>query len=232
MGTAAKSNLLIRGMVAVSACAALLMVFSIEIARSAQPPPPPPAISPAVAVQKARQLERLGQLRPAEQLLRGALATLGGAANGPQAAGCLELLTTIYLESGRYDDARTAALRYSRLLDNGSGQEVAAGREGVNGAKRQQIAFALAEIALARDELPAAAEMLDRALALPAGLRETDPLWEARVYALKARLGERQKDAVAAGQAWTEVESRAEKVLDTPDRGAPSPRFRKPCSAF
>ncbi len=152
--------------------------------------------------------------------------SLGSGADGPLATGCLELLTTIYLESGRYDDARKTALRYGRLLENTPGRE-GGGRDGVNVAKRQQNDFVLAQIALARDELPAAAEMLDRALALPAGLRDSDPLWEAQVYALRAQIGQRQKDAAAATRAWTEVDTRAARCWTRRSAAARSPRCLK-----
>ena len=112
-------------------------------------------------------------------------------------------------------------------METSPGREGGTGRDGVNVAKRQQNDFVLAQIALARDELPAAAEMLDRALALSAGLRESDPLWEAQVYALKAQIGQRRKDAAGATQAWTEVASRAAKCWARRSAAARSPRCWK-----
>ncbi|HTU23928.1 MAG TPA: tetratricopeptide repeat protein, partial [Pirellulales bacterium] len=168
--------------------------------------------NPGVILQKARQLERLGQLRAAERLLRTSLNAKGVAADAPHLAGCLELLTTIYRESGRYDDARKTGLRYLRLLES-----MPAG-DPVMAVKRQEIAVTLAEIALSREDFAPALEMVRRALAVPGGLRQTDPLWESRAIALEARVEAQQGDSAAARQNWQQVESRLRAKLDAPDR--------------
>jgi CHAT domain-containing protein/tetratricopeptide (TPR) repeat protein len=181
-------------------------------ALAAQPAAAPASENPSLVVQKARQLQRVGQLRAAEKLLRATLNGKSALADSPQVAGCLELLAGIYRESGRYDDARKAGLRYLRLL------EATPSHDPVMVAKRQEIAVSLAEIALAREDFPQALEMVERALSLPAGVRQTDPLWESRVYAIKARIEQKRPDADAARRAWSEVESRIRAVLETPDR--------------
>ncbi len=146
-------------------------------------------------------------------MLRAGIGGPSAPADSPQIAGCLELLASIYRESGRYEEARKAAARCLVLL------EATPSHDPIMVAKRQELAVSLAEIALAREEYRQALEMVDRALALPAGVRQTDPLWESRVYALKARIEQKQNDLPAARQAWSEVESHVRAALEPSDRG-------------
>jgi CHAT domain-containing protein len=224
MGSEKNHVRLARSLIVLSIGTVFAIAFSGARAKAAQPATAPAAENPSLVLQKARQLQRVGQLRAAEKLLRASLNGKSALADSPQVAGCLELLATIYRESGRYDDARKAGLRYLRLL------EAMPSRDPVMVVKRQEIAVSLAEIALAREDFPQALEMIERALSLPAGVRQTDPLWESRVYALKARTAQKQSvqkqttqqhsDAGAARQAWSEVESRMRRLLEVPEGDA------------
>jgi CHAT domain-containing protein len=219
MGPVGKHTALSRWLIALTIGMMFALADPALRAVSAQPAgsaAPQAALAPMnanLALQKARRIQRTGQLRAAEQLLRAALAAPD--VDSPQTVGCLELLTRIYLESGRFDDARKAGLRYQQLLES------LPNRDPVMVVKRQEIAVALAEIALAREDYLQAANMVERALTLPAGLRETDPLWEARVYALRARIDQRRADLPGAQHAWAEVESRVRPVLEGLERGTP-----------
>ena len=173
-------------------------------------------IEPSQVVAKARRLERAGQLRAAEQLLRplrDSLTAKGVAADRPQLAGCLELLASIYRESGRYDEAQEAGLRYLAIL------EAMPRRDPVMAVKRQETGVLLAEIALAREDLRASVGNGQAGAAIPAGLRQSDPLWEPRAYALKARIEQRLGDAQATRQSWREVEAHVRAALEQAQSG-------------
>ena len=183
-----------------------------ERALAVQPTAAGASENPGVAVQKARQLQRVGQLRAAEKLLRASLGGKNAAPDSPQVAGSLELLTSIYRESGRYDEARRTGAAYLRLL------EAVPSRDPVVLAKRQDIAVSLAEIALAREDFPQALEMVERALSLPAGAARPTRCGNRATFALKARIEQKQGNGDGARQAWTEVEARLHAVLKAPER--------------
>ena len=114
---------------------------------------------------------------------------------------------------GAYDEARKTALRYLALL------EAMPRHDPVMVVKRQEIAVSLAEIALAARIIRRLWIWSNGHSTLPAGVRQTDPLWESRVYTLQARIEQKLKDGQAARRAWSDVESRVRALLEPSDRG-------------
>ncbi len=100
---------------------------------------------------------------------------------GPHAVGALQLMARIDFESGRYHEAVVFARRYEQFLarlGNTNAETI---------AQRQAILVLEAESRLALGNQSEAEKLFDEAIALPGGLREADPLWQARVALVRAK---------------------------------------------
>ena len=90
----------------------------------------------------------------------------------------LEVLTSIYKQSGRYEELG-AGTRYQQLLEK---------IPNADPSKRQDMALMLAEILAGLEKYPEAIAHVDEALKIADGWRTTDPLWEPHAYALRAQI--------------------------------------------
>ena len=156
--------------------------------------------NPSLVMRKARQLERVGQLRAAEQLLRASLGGTSARADSPQIAGCLELLASIYRESGALRRGPQDRSALSVLL------EAMPCHDPVMVVKRQEIAVSLAQNCAGARGLsagsgygPTGAERFRPACDRP------NRCWESRVYTLQARIEQKLKDGQAARRAWSDA---------------------------
>ena len=117
-----------------------------------------------------------GDIRAAEQI---AESELKQDSDQSHVAGSLELLTSIYKQSGRFEDALATGTRYQQLLEK---------IPNADASKRQDIHLMLAEVLAGLGKYPRAIAHVDDGLKVAGGWRATDPLWEAHAFALRAQI--------------------------------------------
>jgi CHAT domain-containing protein/tetratricopeptide (TPR) repeat protein len=179
----------------------------------AEPDALPAELGPRGVLSSARKLQREGQYRSAEKILKAGLAQTVARLDPTQSAGYFELLATIYYESGRYDAALKTGHRCQQALEQVSDPD-----PGLV-IKRQEIAVTLANVHLSLDQPREAMQMLSQALSLPGGARK-DSLWQARIQAMQARTAQEMGDIKTAESLWRLVESQARDVLAQTSQGA------------
>lgn len=191
----------------------------------AAPDTSPLGKTPQTILLVARQLHRSGQSRAAQQLLQAGMADRAQSWDQAQLAGALDLLTQIHRDCEHYAEALQAALRYQQLLD-----QVAASDSALV-AKRQEICLLLADIYQALGRQKQAREQLQRAWDMSGGARRTDPLWEARVRALEARVAAASGDPAGRQESqalWNDMEGQTRRVLRDIDAGSLRSDFQAP----
>ena len=109
-------------------------------------------------VPKSRHLQHDGDLRLAESL---ALYDVEHHQDQAQLAGGLQVLGSIYKQSGRYDQALATANRYEQVL---------AGVPNADASARQDCQLLLAEILANLEKYPEAISHVDQALKVPRGM--------------------------------------------------------------
>ena len=164
----------------------------------------------AALLPKARQLQQDGDLRTAQQVAR---FDLKHHTDQAQLAGCLEVLTSIDKQSGRYEEALATGTRYRQLLEK---------IPNADASKRQDIALMLAEILASLERYPQAITHVDDALAVADGWRTSDVLWEPHAHALRAQIERAAGEIDAADADWRKVELRMRSILDRISQTGPN----------
>ncbi len=164
----------------------------------------------AALLAKARHLQHDGDIRAAEEI---ASSELKHDSDQSHVAGSLELLTLIYKQSGRYEDALVAERGYQQLLEK---------IPNADASKRQDMHLLLAEVLTGLGKYPQAIAHVDDGLKIAGGWRTTDPLWEPHAFALRAQIERAAGEIEAAERDWREVASRMRSVLDQIGRTGPN----------
>ncbi len=180
---------------------------------------PVDAVVADVALRRSRRLCELGQYLAAETALREFAGSQLTAADSqpvadPHLAGALQLCARIDFESGRFEQALSAARRYDQYLQqlHDSKPEVV--------SRRQSTLVLEAESLLALGRQRESEQLFQQALDLPGGLHNTDALWEARVAMVRARASDTHQDKSTSDQFWRQVEATARPVVaHTPSNG-------------
>ena len=159
---------------------------------------------------KSRQLLHDGDLQAAERV---AQFDLKYHSNVSQLAGSLEALTSIYKQSGRYEEALATGARYQHVLET---------IPNADPSKRQDMALMLAEVLAGAGKYPQAVARVDDALKIGEGWRKTDPLWESHAYAVRAQIERAAGQLDAASADWREVETRTRRILDQVTQTGPN----------
>ena len=142
----------------------------------------------SVLVPKSRHLQHDGDLRLAETL---ALYDVEHHEDQAQLAGGLQVLSSIYKQSGRYEQALELAQRYEQVL---------AGVPNADASARQDGQLQLAEILANLGKYPEAIAHVDAVLKVPKGCARPKSCGKPHALALRARIEHAagQEDAARA----------------------------------
>jgi CHAT domain-containing protein len=172
---------------------------------------------PPVDVRLVNDLYRAGQYRQAVEVLDQLLEPRKAAKlSVPASISCLNLAVEVNQASGRFDAALRCALQQQQLQDHQFD-----GVPAKQNTYRQTMALTIADLQMSLDEFKEAEKTLRGALAIPAGARLDDPLWEANAQVQLARavaapaLADRQEVAQQqAAKQWTVAENCARHIVD------------------